>query len=192
MPQSLYKIAEECRMRLDKIDMQTLVEAVKNAYGSVVAKAWYENRAADTSQVDGVFLYTFKDIDPQEDESTGMWYINIPSSYLRLPHELGINWVSFMKDRRDFLRIDNVGIWSNLKAFALGGRQCYMVEGPKMTFPKMTQANAGPILLKLAVGLDDVNDREELNIPRNIADQIIDMVVARFSPAPNKKPETLV
>lgn len=193
MGRSLYYIAEQCNIRLDKIDMQTLIAAVVDAYGTMARNAWYENKAEGISEVDGSFIYTFPDIEPSWDASRDYYYITIPSSYLRLPHEMGINWVSFMKDRRAFVRITSISLWENLKAFALGGKQAYMVEGTKMYFPKMTGANKGNILLKMAIALDTVDARQELNIPPNMVASIIDYVVNQFAPTPqpNKKPETL-
>jgi len=180
--QSIFKLAEQCRVFLPSVDIQVLIASVIDAYAVMAKREWFENKADGMSEVDGVFLYTFKDIVPAEDCDRCLWYIDVPSSYLRLPHEMGINWVSYMKDKMDFVRISNLGLWSNLKAFVLGGRQPYFIEGTRMYFPKMDSSNNGNILLRMAISLDKVDVREELNIPPNVASSIVDYVVAKFVP----------
>ncbi len=184
---SLFKIAEQCRVLLPDVDIQVLIASVIDAYAVMAKREWFENKNDGTSEVDGVFLYTFKNIVPVEDCDRKMWYVTMPSSYLRLPHEMGINWISFMQDQIDFVRIANIGIWGNLKAYTLGGRKTYMVEGTRIYLPKMTADSTGNILMRLAIALDRVNVREELNIPPNVTSSIVDYVVSKFIPQKAKQ-----
>lgn len=181
MKPSLYSIAEQCRLVLGKrVSIQALMPAVKNAYAQVAKKQWYENTVQDSTELNGSFIYTFNSINPILDCDRDMYYIVIPSSYLELPHQIGINWVSFMKDKLSFAMVSNWGIFSGLRSAVMGGREVYEVEGNRMWFPKMTSANTGPILLRLAIALDAVEAEEELNIAPNIVKDIIDMVVAPY------------
>lgn len=181
MKPSLYGIAEQCRLVLGKrVSIQALMPAVKNAYAQVARKQWYENTAQDSSELNGSFIYTFKDIEPTLDCDRDMYYILIPSSYLELPHQIGVNWVSFMKDRLSFAMVSNWGIFSGLQSAVMGGRQVYEIENNYMWFPKMTAANKGNILLRLAIALNAVEAEAELNIAPNIVKEIIDMVTAPY------------
>ncbi len=193
---SLYKISEKCAVILEKSDPQSLISAVQDAYATVAKMQWYENRADGCQETEGSFLYTFGKVTPLIpilDLQTDEYYIVIPSSYLRLPHEIGINSVSCLKDRKDFIRITSSAIWNGLKASVLGGRQTYRVEGVRMYFPKMTSSDmcGCGLLLKMAIALDTVDSRENLNISPDIQDKIVQMVVAKFAPQVKPIPENL-
>lgn len=193
---SLYKIAEKCKERLSSGDLQVLVDTVIDVYSTVVKNEWYENKADGVSEVDGAFIYTFgksKELKSEKDEITGLYYIIVPSSYLRLPHEMGVNQVSFLKDQDHFfVRVGSGsnGMWSNLKSNVFGGRQTYYIEGNKMVFPKMNEVSS--MLLKMAIALDEVDVLEDLNIPRSLVDKIVDLVVLKYNPKPPAETKALV
>ncbi len=198
MATSIYKIAEQARIALgDKVDMQSLIASCIDVYGSLVKKEWYENKAIDCSEIDGVFITVFgknTPLTPSLDISTDMYYITIPSSYLRLPHEMGINMVSYVKAQTgEFVRVGSgsISMWNGLKASVLGGRQTYFVEGIKMYFPKMTAFTLNNILLKMTIALDAIDEEEDLNISPNIVDMIVNGVITKFQPKPDVVPENL-
>jgi hypothetical protein len=189
---SLLKIAEQCKFILGAGEIQPLIASVIDCYSTAVKREFYENKAEDFSEIDGAFIYTYgKDnsLVPALDSATEMYYITIPSSYVRLPGEYGINSVSFIKGQtKPFIRVgaSSVGMWSNLLANVMGGHQTYFAEGTRMYFPKMTNMTNGNIMMKLTVALDSVDVDEELNIPRSVVDVVVNMVVAKFAP---RKPE---
>lgn len=181
MSVSIYRIAEQCRVILEKrVSIQVLLPSVIDAYGYIAKQQFYENTKFDTQEIDGSFVNVFNSIQPKLDCDRGMYYIIIPSSYLILPHEIGITWISFMKDKASFVRVQNWGIFNNLKSAVMGGRQLYEIEGNKMWFPKMEAYNIGPILLKLAIAYDTIDPYEPLNIGPNIVNDIINIVVAPY------------
>lgn len=191
---SLYKIAEKCILIVPKVPIQALLSSVVDVYASMAKKEWYENKADGVSEVDGTFIYTFgksSPLVPEVDTDTDLYYITIPSSYLRLPHEMGINSVSFMKEQNyPFVRVTSTGLWNNLKANVF--KQTYMVEGNRLYFPKMTSVNKGNILLKMAIALDTADVDQQLNIPPNMVDEIVNIVVAKYQPKEPKTPENLM
>lgn len=191
---SLYKIAEKCLLIVPKVPVQALLSSVIDVYASLAKKEWYENKADGVSEVDGNFLYTFgksSPLVPEVDSDTELYYITIPSAYLRLPHEMGINTVSFMKEQNyPFVRVASMGLWNNLKANVF--KQTYMVEGNRLYFPKMTSVNKGNILLKMAIALDTADVDQQLNIPPNMVDEIVNIVVAKYQPKEPKTPENLM
>lgn len=192
MASSLLKLAEQCRVILAKGDIQSLIASVIDAYGSIAKKEWYENKADSVNEVDGVFLAAFKDIAPELDLSNDMYYIINPSSYLRLPLELGVQYVGFTKGR-GFVKITmgSSDIWSSIKAGCLGGSQTYYIEGNRTYFPKMTNLTNSNIKVVYAVALDNMDVEADLNIPPNIADQIVNMVVTKYMNKPVVVPEKL-
>ena len=194
---SLYKIAEQCRSILGKGSMQELVEYVKQGYGIVAKQQWFEGKQDGTSEINGSFIYSFgrsTPLTPVLDSSTNEYYIVLPSTYLELPHQFGVQQVSFMKGQdKPFVNIGNggVGLYANLKAFAMGGNELYYIENTKIYFPKMTANNAGDILLKLAVALDEVDVDDNINIAPNIVRMIVDVVVQQLAPKEKVMPENL-
>lgn len=195
---SLYKISEQVKYLIGAGDIQPILASVIDAYSAAVKKEWYENKADGYAEVDGAFIYTYgKDepLTPILDLSTDMYYIVIPSSYLRLPGEYGINYVGYIKGQtKPFVRLGSgsYGMWSNLKSFCLGGAEKYFTEGIQMFFPTMTNMTNGNIMLKLAIALDDVDVDEELNIPRSVVDTIVNIVAAKFAPRKQQEEKVIV
>lgn len=174
---SCYKIAEQCRVILEKrVPIQVLIPAVVQALGFVAKKDWFSRTQFDELEVDGSFINTFNSLQPECDCDRDMFCITLPSTYLILPHSIGVNWVSLMKDKVSYVRVDNWGIFANLKSAVMGGRQVYQIEGTRMWFPKMTTETSGPLLLKLAVAYDNIDPYDGLNIGPNIVKEVIDMV----------------
>lgn len=192
---SIYKIAEMCAILLGReSNVQALTSFVIDAYSSAVKKEYYENRADGCAEIDGAFIFTFgkkTPLIPALDTITDEYYIDMPSSVLRLPNDMGISWVSFMKDRQDFIRVN--GLWNpTLKANAGWNRQTYRTEESRMYFPKMNSNGVGNILLKLAVALDTTDIDEEINIPRSMIDGIVASVVAQFAPKPPMETKVII
>jgi len=182
MGQSLFRVAEQAAIILEKrVPIQVLIPAVVDAYGFVAKKIWFENTQFDEQNVDGSFLTVFKDIQPEYDSSTDKYFITIPSTFLQLPHQMGVNWVSTMKERKSWVMVRNWGMFQGLQASLMGGRQVYEIEGNIMWFPKMTRENnTCPLLLKLAIAYDAIDPYEELNIGPNIINDIINVVVKPY------------
>ncbi len=187
MGQSLFRVAEQVEIILEKrVPIQVLVPAVVAAYGYVAKADWYSRTQFDEQNIDGSFLNVFSDIDPVYDSSRGLYFIILPSTYLILPHSIGIAWVSTMKERKSWVRVENWGMFAGLKASLMGGRQVYEIEGSRMWFPKMTKENnTCPLLLKLAIAYDAIDPYEEINIGPNIINDIINIVIKPYMTVDN-------
>jgi hypothetical protein len=186
---SLLNIAEQCQAILGKGTAQELLQSVRNFYGVSVKTNWFEGKEDGVSEINGSFQYTYKDIKPILDEDLGQYYITIPSSYLELPHQLGINHVSFMKGQDSpfaTFATSHFAMFSGLKSSNLGGMQAYSIEGNKMYFPYMDESDIKSkgeiqgILLKMTIGLDDVDVDEQLNISPAIISEIVTSVVTLY------------
>jgi len=106
---SLYRVAEQCRMVLEKrVPLQALIPAVVDAYGIIAKKQWYENSAQDTQEIDGSFISTFNSLTPVLDTDRDLYYLTLPSTYLILPHEIGVVWVSLMQKENPITKIREI------------------------------------------------------------------------------------
>lgn len=184
---SLLKIAEQIRSILGGGYVQEYSEAVKQAYSLVAKKQWYENKNDGISEINGSFIYTFKGIPIKQDKDTDVYYIDIPSSYVELPHEEGVNFVGYAKGLdAPFVRmsVSSSALYSGLKSSVMGGNKTYSIEGSTIQFPNMTKFDYitnDKIMLRMAISLDTVDVDQELNISPLFAGEIVDMVVSRYS-----------
>lgn len=197
---TLLNIAEQIKDTLGKGNLQALTQAVKNAYATAVKQLWFEGRESGISEVNGSLIFTFNNVLPAEDENTNQFFVTIPSSYMELPHEMGINHVSFMHSQdTPFVRLppNSFGLFAKLRSFAMGGNQVFMVEGNRMYFPKMIENDVfvnnevRGMLLKLTVALDTVDADEPLNISPLIQDMIVTNVLAKYQIQPDSLTENL-
>ena len=188
---SLYRIAEQCKHTLGKGDIQSFIPFVISAYGQVAKKMWFENTNFEGQEINGSWVSEFTDIVPVYDTKQSLYYVTIPSSYLELPHEMGIDYVGYVHGGKGFIRVNNWSLFIGLKSSVLGGRQPYFVKGKKMYFPKMNNGNAKCLLLRLAIALDVEDVQAELNIGQNMVNDIITIVMQMFVPTPKITPETL-
>lgn len=102
------------------------------------------------------YIATFRNLPVIVDEETAQWYVEIPSSYLSLPNNLGIYQVSGMKNiRKPFVISDSgsIGIYDGLPSSYLEGRvECY-VEGLRMYFNcNARQKGITKVLMKIITG----------------------------------------
>lgn len=181
---TLYKVAEQIKNRLKKGAVQIYISDVVDAYSALVKKEWYENMKSDDREIDGAFVYTFPPMTPELDEVYKKYYISVPSTYLRLPNEMGIIYIGFPDSA--FIRVTSgsAGMYDGLKSDIMGGYQTYYSEGMKFYFPKMTQLTQGDVVCKLACAYDNVSPDEELNLSRSVISELIDIVVARYTQTP--------
>ena len=122
---------------------------------------------------------------PVKDETYNLYYLEIPSSYVSIPYEIGIVSVSYAVGR-PFVRLES-GTWRNYINTTAGkamGTQPYFVENTRMYFPNMNQSEAMAIFMVLAVAYSTINPREQINIAPNVTDAVIDLVTKKFSPQP--------
>jgi hypothetical protein len=83
-----------------------------------------------------------------------------------------------------FVRVAPTGwsLLSGLKSSVLGGHEPFSIQGSNIIFPTMDSLSVGPILLILSVGVDAIGVDEEINMPMDVRDIIIQMVVAKYQP----------
>ncbi len=194
---SLLKIAEQAKSILGKGTTQELIEYVKQGYAIVAKQQWYEGKQDGTGEINGSFIYSFgktTPLTPVIDASTNEYYIVLPSTYLELPHQFGVQQVSFLKGQgKPFINIGNggMGLYSGLKAGTMGGNELYYIESTRVYFPRFTADTVGDVLLKLAVALDEIDVDENINIAPNVVRMIVDVVIQQYAPKEQKTPSNL-
>jgi hypothetical protein len=193
MATTLYKIAEQAQRRIaggqpnrdTAVKIQELIIAAQQAYAQIVKINLFENRRAGEYDVNGAFIYTFKDVPVFYDSNLELYYADLPSTYIALPHEMGIAHVSSMKSQfKNFVRVNPNFLSQSygLKISGLLGNKGYWAENNKIYFVNMDKLNANDnVLLKLVVALDNIDPYEdELGVPPEIADQIVQMVFEKY------------
>ncbi len=107
MATTLYKLAEQAQRRLaggqpsrdTAVKIQELIIAAQQAYAQIVKINLFENRRAGEYDVNGAFIYTFEDVPVSFDTKKNLYYCDLPSTYIALPHEMGIAQVSSKKSQ---------------------------------------------------------------------------------------------
>lgn len=195
MATSKYKIAEQVQQILGKGEIQELLEAVKNAIGTVVKNNWFQNKNEGVSEIAGQYVYSFKNIAPSFDEDLEMYYCEIPSSYIDLPHEQGVNLVSWMKSQSlPFIRISNgsLALYYGTDSETMQGNKIYFVESNRIYFPNIVDSEVSSdakLLLKLSVALDAVDDEAPITISPDVQDLVVNIVLQKYG---IKKEETKI
>lgn len=166
------------------ITLQELMISCKQELGVAVKNSWFQGRNDGVNEVNGAFIYSFKNVAISKDEDTGLFYSELPSSYIDLPHEMGFNLISFMKSQdKPFVRLASgqIGLFSGLKSAGMANHKQYWVENDKVFYNDIETIEAeSKVLIKLAVALDAFDDDYNLNIPPDIASVVIAAVVQRY------------
>lgn len=202
MATTLYRIAEQALRRISggqntadtAVKIQELILAAQQVYAQFVKANLFENRREGEYDVNGSFIYSFENVPVQFDTNKNLYYADMPSTYIALPNEMGINHVSSMKSQFiGFVRV-NPNFLSqsyNLKIGGLLGHKGYWAENNKLYFVNMDKLNANDnVLIKLVVALDNIDPYEdELGIPPEITDQIVQALYEKYLPTEVQVPE---
>lgn len=195
---TLFQMAEMAKRKLNSgfsgpnvsIGQQELILAVKQSFGTVVKNNWFQNKNDGVNELGGEFIYSFKNQDILFDNDLTEWYTVLPSSYLSLPHELGIQFVGIMESgnasqsqSEPMVRVFN-GFSQLSRGLAVGNlqtRKGFYIQGSRIIYLKMTdQLAQKKVLIKLAVALDSFDEDAQINIGPELQDQIIEMVVQKY------------
>ena len=180
---TLYNIAEQVKAKTGKGTWQEVIQEVRNAYSYIAKGIWFENKKNDVGEVDGAFVISFKNQQPKLDTDLNKYYVDISSTYLQLPQECGVVSVSYMSEiETNFVMVNSgsYGRLSRIKAGVMGGRQLYYVDNMKMFFPRMTNITSTPLMVRLALALDEVDVDAPLNISATIQESIVNLVVSKY------------
>ncbi len=197
---SKFKISEQIRRILQSgasgpnasIGMQELIISVSQAFATVVKLSFFANKNDGYSELSGQFIYSFKNVPIVYDEDLTQYYSVLPSSYIDLPHEIGIQFIGLMKSgntaqsqTEPMVRVFNgfPQLARGLALETLQTRKAFYVEGSNIIYLGMTAKLAElNVLMKLAVSLEGIDEDTQISLSPEIQKQIIDMVVAQYMP----------
>lgn len=186
MATNIIRLAEEVKRRTGKGEIQELTFAVREQLGVFAKANFWQGRNDGVTELDGQFLYPFNSLNPVLDsDGNGEYYIEIPSAYLSLPYEWGINSVSLQGSSKvPFIRTTSgyQGLMSGTMSEGMEGFDIYYVISNRMYFPNMTVASVAPIRLVLGVAFDTLDDEDDINISPDIQAQIVNALVQYYTP----------
>jgi hypothetical protein len=205
MSTTLYKIAEQAQRRIaggqtssdTAVKIQELIIAAQQAFAQIVKINLFNNKKDGEYYVNGAFIYSFDNVPVLYDSQKDLYYSELPSTYIALPHEMGISQVSSMKSQfKAFVRVNPNFLTQSygLKISGLLGHKGYWSENNKLYYTNMDKINANDnVLIKLVVGLDGLDPYEdEIGIPPEIQEQIVQSIYEKYAPMQVQIPEDTI
>lgn len=181
------KIAEQTLRQLSQytdessIDERELMLAIHQSLGTLVRLRFFEAKNTESQEVDGAIYYS---VDENPVLKKGKkYYINMPSTSISLPFGVDIKRVG-TEEGRGFIPAPNGfnDLHSGLLSSSLEGRIGYYKEGAKLIFINMNSLNnPESVDLVLALPFDSLEEDEEINIPSDMLDEVIERVVLKFA-----------
>lgn len=165
-----------------EVRLDELIIYVDQAFGNFITKSYFENKAEGQSYVDGAFIYTFI-VDVKKDELRNKFFAKIPSSYVNLPHGVGLYSVSPIDDEFSSFISLNPNFMALSKGLEVGnieGRKGYFVENTKMFFYNIKSDDClEKVIIKLVGGIQSDEDTE-VEIPLNMQADLVSMTVQLY------------
>lgn len=195
---TLYGLADQCKRILysgnsapkRNITPQELIISVTQQFAYIVKTSYWQNKAEGVNEINGSFIYSFKNVPIKYDEDLCQYYSELPSSYIDLPNEIGIQYVNVMQSdnkkqsqTEPMVRVFN-GFSQMSRGLALENlqtRKAFYTEGNNLIYIGMDEEKAKlNALIKLAVSLQGIDEDTVINIAPEIQAHIIDTVVKQY------------
>ena len=195
-----YRIAEQVQLALNKrssdsdITIQEIMLKVNQGLSYLARNRYFVSKQTDVEEIDGSLIYSFKNIEVEQDNDTTEYYITVPATTMSFPYGLGIRQVSPMKNPKyNYRPVGNGfnGLYEGMISSNLEGSIGYYQENDKLVFVNMDGTNnPDKMLLKLVLPLDGIDDDAPLNIPMDMQDECIRYIVAQYLQTPQKDTST--
>ena len=191
MAVTIFQLAQQVQLKTGKGYTQEVCRAICNALATVAEKSYYVNKREENATLDGSFMQTYINIPIQFDGQ--YYYATFPSTYALLPNSFGIKTVSFTDNPTPFWKVDNYEMYQGLKSAVMGGNFVFEPSGMNAYFKNMGANDVKNKTIKfvLACGFDAVSVDAPINISGNLAEQVVQMVIALFSPEQPKINEAI-
>ena len=168
-------------VQVTKEELETYVD---QCFGKYIVASYYENRNADgENNVNGTFIYSFVE-NVKYDKQRCKHYAPISSSYVNLPNGMGLYSVSPVQDefntfvplRTDFLALTRGTLVANLE-----GNKGYYIENTRIYLHNLdTAAIPEKLLIKLVGGIQSDSQEDNIDLPLNMQEEIINLVVQMY------------
>lgn len=184
---SKYKASEQIIRRLRKysidsdIDEREVMLALHQSMGSLIRNRLFESKGMESQEVDGSLYYTKRDISVEKEGNR--YFITLPSTTISLPFGVEIKRLG-TSDGRGFIPVPNgfLDLHMDLPSSALEGMIGYYKEGTKAYFANMSAANNAKLVdLTMVLPLDMLGEEDEINIPADMLELVIEDIVRKFS-----------
>lgn len=148
--------------------------------------------------IDPLFIQTYEDVEIKYNERRDVYYIDLPKTPVSLNHGLGTYEVSLMKGEHDPfipLPVGYRSLYRGLPSYSLQGNIGMELSGKRLYFTinadkldNIIKDKYGKItltaLVKMIGSITDYNEDDELPIPADYIDQVVDRCLAKMRPTP--------
>lgn len=186
------KIAEKALRLLGKytddtdIKLGELELRVHDKLASSIKKRHLESKNVDVEEVPEGTVFTFTGLSVKEDE-TGRFYTELPSTSIDLLYGQGIRQVGgFTEEKGETYNFRRVplgfdDIYEGLDGSELQGRIGYEMSNDRLYYTNMERKFKN-VFIKMVSPLDGLGSRDDINIPPDLQDEVIQLVVKEFTP----------
>jgi hypothetical protein len=187
MATSKSAIAEQIIRQISKytdesdIDEREIMLSVHQVLGSLVRLRFFESKNTEAQEVDGTMYYPVDDISVLTKGKK--YYIEMPSTSISLPFGVDIKRVG-TEEGRGFIPTQNGfdDLYAGLESSSLEGFIGYYKQGNKLFFVNMDSSNnPETVNLVLALPFESLDEDDEINIPSDMLEEVIERVVLKFA-----------
>jgi hypothetical protein len=189
---SLSVISEQILMILGKttddsdIDQREIKLNVKQAAARSIRMRWFEGKNFEgVGEVDGSVVNRFNNQSVLQDSDTEEYYTLMPADPVDIPGGVGIRRVSPMKDlNKSYRPVPDgfCGLYEGLEGFSLEGNIGFYIEGKRIYYVGMKSGKAPEkVRVTMVLGIDSLDENQEINIPPDMEAEIIQYVVQLYS-----------
>lgn len=186
MATSKSKISEQVIRQIGKytdesdIDEREIMLAIHQSLGSLVRLRFFESKNTEAQEVDGSLYYSVDEISVLKKGKK--YYIEMPSTSISLPFGVDIKRVG-TEEGRGFVPTQNGfnDLHAGLASSCLEGNIGYYKQGNNLFFVNMNSSNnPDTVDLVLALPFESLDEDDEINIPSDMLDEVIERVVMKF------------
>mgnify|MGYP003606629193 CR=1 FL=1 len=136
--------------------------------------------------VDPGFLTTYEDVPVLFDAKRQLHYSNLPGLPIAMENNLGVYEISPMQDQYNTFfiqRAASAGLYSGLYASNMDGNTMARQEGKKVFYTniKKGQCEIEPVLMLLVVDTFDLDMSDEIPMPANYQDFVVDATFQKMA-----------
>ena len=169
-------ITDDVEVTTDELEVY-----VDQAFGQLMYQNYFENKMEGEMPVNGSFIYSFIQ-DVKCDTVRDKYYVDIPSTYVNLPNNIGIFHVSSPKDESMTYVPVPTNFYSMTRGLLIGdleGEKGYYIENTRLWLVNIEDdEKPNSLLMKLVGGIQ--SDDVDVDIPLNIQAQLVNMTVQLF------------
>jgi hypothetical protein len=138
-----------------RMDVREVALFVEQAFSSILRRRLFENKEQSNQEVNGSYIYTFKNVEVLEDEDLKLYYSELPATAVDMPNEIGMQYVGYMQDQKNpFIKVSHTfcALFKGSMAGKLQGNVGYYVEGDRVYYINWDQGTETcKVLIKMVV-----------------------------------------